>query len=142
MSTPAAPEVTNLGNPDTVEADFSVSRTESECVLTLRGSFQVEAGRRLYEAAIEIAAKDKNVIVDCSELEHLDGSAAQVLLALKLALDGANGTLALRRVPESIEKYLGWSGLAAQFQRLPEESTPEPEAPARPRKRRPRKTGV
>ena len=132
-------------NADTTEADISVSRSESECVLKLQGSLQLEIGRRLHEAALEIAANDRNVIVDCSQLAHLDGSSAQVLLALKLALERANGTLSLRQVPEPVEKYLGWAGLTAQFPRVAAADagrpSSDPRAP-RERKRRPRKPAL
>lgn len=110
-----APERMGLVTVDTDEANVSVHRAESECVLALRGAFQLEVVGRLREAALEIAQKPVSVIVDCAEATHLDASAAQVLVALKRALEDAGGSLRLRGVPEQMERYLNWAGLTAHL---------------------------
>lgn len=115
------------------EANVSLHRTESECVLALRGALQLEVVGRLHEAALEIAQMPGSVIVDCAQVAHLDASAVQVLLALKLALEGGGGSLRLRGVQKQMESYLTWAGLTAH---LPCQD----EAPAPPRRKRaPRK---
>jgi anti-anti-sigma regulatory factor len=70
------------------------------------------------------------VVVDCGQTEHLDGCVSRILLALKLALKQAGGSLRLRGESSEIRKYLGWAGMAAHF--------PGEESPAITRKRRKR----
>ena len=96
-------------NSDT--AAVLVSRNESGSTLGLRGSFQLDAARQLHESALALAAAAQNVLVDCSQLAHLDGSAAQVLLALKEHLERSGASLRLTDVPQNVDKYLDWAGL-------------------------------
>lgn len=97
------------------EGSISVSKNKSDFVLKLRGSFQLEHARPLCEAAVQMAGEAGSVIVDCSEVEHLDGCAVQVLLALKIALERAGGSLRMSGGREDVRKYLAWAGVAPHF---------------------------
>lgn len=87
-----------------VAANISISKNDLNTVLTLRGSFQLEHARPLYEAALHIAAEAGSVVVDCSEAVHLDGGAVQVLLALQAALERAGGSLQVSRASEDVSR--------------------------------------
>jgi len=100
---------------ESTEAAFSFSRTESGGVLELRGGFHLDLARELHQTALQIADAGGAVVVDCRQVEHLDGCMVQVLLALKRALEQGGGSLGLRGASEEIRKYLGWAGLAGHF---------------------------
>lgn len=117
------------------DAAVSVYRDGPDGVLALRGGFHIDMARELHQAALQLAETGAGVVVDCSQAEHLDGCALQVLLALKLALEQRGGWLRMQGESEEIRKYLGWAGLAAHFPiRGPRDGGSE--TPAAPRKRR------
>jgi anti-anti-sigma factor len=122
------------------EANISLSQNESESVLRLRGSFQLELARPLHEAALQLASSGGNVVVDLSQAAHLDGCAVQVLLALKGALERAGGSLRMSGASQDVRKYLGWAGVAAQLGC--EVGEPAPAARAGKRRRSARKRPV
>lgn len=101
-------------------------------MLALRGRLRVELARDLHQAALQRAETGGGVIVDCTQVEHLDGCAVQVLVALKLAMEQSGGWLRLRGESAEVRKYLAWGGLGAHF------PPPVPAAAAaeKPRKRR------
>ena len=112
------------------EAAVSISREELGSVLALRASFHLDLAPELPRAALELANTGGRVVVDCGQTEHLDGCVSRILLAVKLALKQAGGSLRLRGESSEIRKYLGWAGMAAHF--------PGEESPAITRKRRKR----
>ena len=117
---------------DTAETNVSVSQTDSGYTVALRGTFHLEYARQLHQAALQAAETGGAVTVDCSTVEHLDGSAAQILLALKLLLARNGGSLRMTGLNEEVRRYLAWAGLEEQF------GTGSPAAP-RKRKRSSRK---
>ena len=116
---------------DSSDAAISVYRDGPDGVLALRGRFHVDLARDLHQAALQLAESGGGVIVDCSQTEHLDGCALQVLMALKLALEHGGGWLRMRGESAEVRKYLAWGGLSAHF--------PAPAAAAAPTRKR-RKT--
>jgi anti-anti-sigma regulatory factor len=51
-------------------------------LLTLTGRITVAHSRAFHQAALGLAAQQKNVMVSCHRAEHLDAAAIQVLLGL------------------------------------------------------------
>ena len=100
---------------DSQPASVQVITGGSDCVLILHGTFRLDGVQELYEAAVRSAAISSSLIVDCSEAEHLDGCALQVLLTLKREVEGAGGSLRLRGASEPVRKQFRWAGLAAHF---------------------------
>ena len=100
---------------DTVDAAITSTRDESGGLLTLRGAFHLDLAPELHRVALELSDAGGGVVVECSQLEHLDGCAAQILLALKLALERDGGSLRMKGVSREVGNYLGWSGLAVHF---------------------------
>jgi len=97
------------------EAGVSISRNESDSVLKLHGSLQLDQARQLHEAALQLAASGGAVVIDCAEAAHLDGCAVQVLLALKLALERAGGSIRMTGIAPEVSQYLVWAGVAEHF---------------------------
>jgi anti-anti-sigma regulatory factor len=100
---------------DSVDAAIISTRDESGGVLTLRGAFHLDLAPELHRVALELSDVGGGVVVECSQMEHLDGCAAQILLALKLALERRGGSLRMKGVSRKIDDYLIWSGLAVHF---------------------------
>jgi anti-anti-sigma factor len=123
------------------DAAVSVYHDEPDSVLALRGGFHLDLARELHRTALELAGTGGSVVVDCSQAEHLDGCAVQVLLALKLALEHGGGSLRMRGESAEVRKYLGWAGLNAHFPICsPSDTAAEtPVAPPPKRRRTPRK---
>lgn len=99
-----------------METELSVSRTGADCVIALRGAFQLKSAARLHQAAIEAAKSGAPVVIDLREAEHVDGTAAQILLALKIVVARSGGSLRLRGASDSIRQYLAWGGFGEHFQ--------------------------
>lgn len=121
-------------DPNAVEPSVSVSNNETATVLRLRGSFQLELARPLYEAALQVAASGGNAVVDCRAAVHLDACAVQVLLALKIALERAGGRLRLSGASDEVCKYLQWAGVAAHLVRGEARGAPGAASPPKRRK--------
>ncbi len=125
------------------EAAIAVYRDEPDSVLALRGGFHIDLARELHQAAVQLADTGGGVIVDCSQTEHLDGCAVQVLLALKRALEQRGGWLRMRGESAEIRKYLGWAGLSIHFPtRAASDAAAETPAPPRKRRRTARKPAL
>jgi anti-anti-sigma factor len=100
---------------NSVTACVEVKQQGSDCTLILRGAFQLDLVRELYEAAVQSLENSSSVVVNCAAVEHLDGCALQVLMALKKTVEQTGGTLRLQAAGEQVRNYLRWAGLAAQF---------------------------
>ena len=100
---------------ETVTTGVEVKQHGSDCTLVLRGAFQLDLVRELHEAALQSLKNSTSLIVDCAAVEHLDGCALQVLMALKKTVEQAGGTLRMQRASDQVRNYLRWAGLAAQF---------------------------
>jgi anti-anti-sigma factor len=99
-----------------------------DCVLILRGAFQLDSVRALHAAALRSLECSSNLIVDCTAAEHLDGCALQVLLALKKTAERGGGSLRLEGVGQQVRNYLRWSGIAAHFtEKVPMEKPADPQ---------------
>ena len=96
-------------------ACVEVKQHGSDRTLILRGAFQLDLVRELYEAALQSLEHASNLVVDCAAVEHLDGCALQVLMALKKTMEQTGGTLRMQGACEQVRNYLRWAGLAAQF---------------------------
>ena len=81
-------------------------------VLTLRQTPQLESIHELYEAALTLAPAATRVVVDCEGIEHIGGSAIQVLLALRTALAGHGGSVEMRGLSPRIAQYLAVAGVS------------------------------
>ena len=135
---------------DLSDAGFKLTVEGSTCVLRLSGSFHLELAQPLHQAALEAADHSGNVLVDCSQAQHLDGCTLQILLALQAAMQGAGRSFGFTGANEQVRKDLTWAGLTGHFGGAPEVSCAVPaepvlaepmlaepvEEPARPRKRR------
>lgn len=100
---------------DSVRACVEVQQHGSDCTLILRGAFQLDLVRELYEAALQSLQNSSSLVVNCAAVEHLDGCALQVLMALKKTVEQSGGTLRMQAAGEQVRNYLRWAGLAAQF---------------------------
>ena len=78
--------------------------------LSLSGTVNIMLAEELLGAARRIAPGGA-VEVDLAEVEHLDTSALQVLLALREVVRGVGGTWAVVQVPEGVRRYLRLAGL-------------------------------
>lgn len=96
-------------------ACVEVKQHGSDGTLILRGAFQLDLVRELYEAAVQSLENSSSLIVNCAGVEHLDGCALQVLLALKKTVEQTGGTLRMQGASEQVRNYLRWAGLAAHF---------------------------
>jgi len=96
---------------DQVRISFSVE--PAQCILRRQGFLGVASAKELRQTALEVAAYQKDVLVDWSGAAQLDASVAQILLlALRAHLAGQNLSLASgTTVPLSIQNWLGNAGL-------------------------------
>jgi anti-anti-sigma factor len=92
-----------------------VKQHGSVCTLILRGAFQLDLVRELYEAALHSLESSSSLVVNCAAVEHLDGCALQVLMALKKTVEQSGGKLRMQGAGEQVRNYIRWAGLAAQF---------------------------
>ena len=100
---------------NSVTASVEVKQDGSVCTLILRGAFQLDLVRELYEAALQSLENSSSLVVNCAAVEHLDGCALQVLMALKKTVEQSGGTLRIEGAGEQVRNYIRWAGLAAQF---------------------------
>jgi len=121
---------------DANSAPVHLLRENTGCVLALRGDLNLDLARRVHDAALEAVEAGGNLIVDCTEATHIDGSAAQVLLALEGALEQGGRSLQIRGASDGVRKYLGWSGLGGHFVAADSRPAAAGESPAVPKKRR------
>lgn len=90
---------------------------QAETRLFLSGSVNLIVADRLHGLACEALARGLDVLVDCSHAEHIDVSAAQVLIALARGLRGQGRCLTLGSVPGPVAELLAVSGLDALLAR-------------------------
>jgi hypothetical protein len=75
----------------------------------------------LHQLLVRLTEEDRDIQIDCSEVQHLPASVLQVLLAAQAALSGGEksggGRRSVRIDSESpgIRAYLDLAGLAGQF---------------------------
>ena len=112
----------------TPDADpLTIVATDAEMRLALRGTVGVAAAPELRARALELAEDARDVTVACDEVEHLDATALQLLVALRRAVEARGGHFALSGVPDAVRHYLalaGLSGLATAH--------PTPHSPSQP----------
>lgn len=87
--------------------------------LRLQGTINLFHAAALHAAALEVLAGHGDVRVECAEVEHLDSSALQVLLALAAALRAEGRALRLQDVPAGVQRYLRLSALDAPLAAAP-----------------------
>jgi anti-anti-sigma regulatory factor len=81
----------------------------------LRGAWTVARGGELLTLARAWDAAAKDCTLDCQELERLDTSALQILIAARRALAARGFRLALSNIPENVGKQLRLAGLAEEL---------------------------
>ena len=97
----------------TTDADFPlVESTDAELRLPLRGTVGVQLAPALRSRALELAEDHRDVTVACGEVEHLDATALQLLIALRRAVEARGGRFALADVPDAVRHYLTLAGLS------------------------------
>ncbi len=93
--------------------EISLLREGDTLTLRLTGVVGIMAAAELRQGALELAQHAGPVVVDATAAEHLDCSAAQLLLALSTALT-QDGGKAPAVVPSACaRRYLELAGLAA-----------------------------
>lgn len=83
--------------------------------LHLGGTVGVFLAEELLTTARALAAEGRDVVVRGEALDHLDASALQTLVALKVRLAAAGRVLLLADLPEAVARYLRLSGLDAHL---------------------------
>jgi anti-anti-sigma regulatory factor len=72
-------------------------------VLILSGAANPAVARHLHEAALRAAIRELPIVLQCAELERLDASCLQVLIALRTALQASGKTLSILGMTEKVE---------------------------------------
>jgi anti-anti-sigma regulatory factor len=104
---------------------IAIEPRASGSALVLRGRVTVEHARLLHERAVELRLAAGPVAVDCADVERLDASALQVLLALRVALLAAGRHLVLEHVPAALDATLRLAGAEALLGSTAFTATPE-----------------
>jgi anti-anti-sigma factor len=90
---------------------FAVHRRDDEVVLGLCGEIDIsnvdEFERQLDTAAFSLPAK---LIVDCRELEFIDGRGGRLLLATAQVLEGFGSSVVLRSPKATVRRVLDLLG--------------------------------
>lgn len=81
----------------------------------LRGAWTVARGPELLEIARSWDASNHDMTVDCTELERVDTSALQVLVAVRRAFAARGCTLSLANIRENVEKQVQLAGLEQEL---------------------------
>lgn len=95
-----------MTQPITVEASGNMTR------VTLSGTINLFVAGQLHQVALGLLTAGGRVSVDCRQADHLDGSACQLLLALKRDLRSRGGDLMLAGVPQAVDRYLRLAGMS------------------------------
>lgn len=106
----------------------AIDATDAELRLPLRGTVGVALAPALRARALELAEDARDVTVACDEVEHLDATALQLLVALRRAVEARGGRFALAGVPDAVRHYLtlaGLGGLATAHPTAPSPIQPE-----------------
>lgn len=109
----------------TASDPVAVEPRAAGAALVLRGRVTVEHARVLHERAAEVRLAGGDVAVDCADVERLDASALQVLLALRAALEVAGRGLVLEHVPAALDGMLRLAGAAVLLDRPERPADPE-----------------
>ena len=89
--------------------------SDSARILHLEGVLSVALAQQLHSFAQELARPGPTVAVRADHLRHLDGAAAQVLLALRETLHQQGITFAFQNPSESVQSTLRIAGLGNAF---------------------------
>lgn len=84
-------------------------------VLLLDGVVSIIAADELVDAARQIASAGGRVVVDCADVEHLDTSTLQILVALERQLASKGRALTLTGVKPAVQAYVELAGLAGEL---------------------------
>ena len=74
--------------------------------LTLKGKIAIGSAQKLRQTALDAARLGSNVVADVSAVEHLDCSALQILVALRMALRDHGNDLQLTGASDSLKQTL------------------------------------
>lgn len=94
-----------------MEKSIHVDRSSNPTRLVLRGTVNLFVVTELQGVAVDLLAAGSSVVVDCTEVAHLDGSGCQVLLALRAGLLRLGAELTLTAVPERLGRFLRLAGM-------------------------------
>ncbi len=92
--------------------EVSLLEHDGTLTLCLEGVVGIMCAAELHAGALVLAEHAGPVAVDASQVEHLDCSAAQILLALQLALAGAGRAVRAEVAAEAARRLLALSGVA------------------------------
>ncbi|MCA9213573.1 MAG: STAS domain-containing protein [Planctomycetales bacterium] len=84
--------------------------------IALKGGADLSQVQGIYEQISNTMRDSTDITIDCSELDFIDGSTLQVLLAAKAALTSAGGSLKLADPPYEVESLLQTAGAADLLQ--------------------------
>jgi anti-anti-sigma regulatory factor len=88
---------------------------DGRAVLIMRGRLGTADAGPLWQAARELLAGGKDLLLDCRELEHLGGAPMQVLLALRLELERRGARLALSGLSPGVTRTLAFAGITGDL---------------------------
>lgn len=97
-----------MGGTQRAAAQYSNAPGENH--VSLHGVVDLFVAGELHEVALRCAASGHPTQVDCRELERIDGSALQLLLALERDHRERAAAFTLRAVPEVVSRYLHLAG--------------------------------
>lgn|GEM_PF-4040872 len=83
--------------------------------LIIEGRLGLEAAERFHELALAAVEAEGPVVLDCSQLEHIDAASAQVLWALRCELEQARRSFTMTPMPDGVANSLRWCGLLDAF---------------------------
>jgi anti-anti-sigma factor len=99
--------------------------SEGRLELELRGDVNVFLASQLHEEAVRLAESGQDVLVDCEQVESVDASALQILVALQEALAAHGRTVQFRGGSEQWIRTIRSTGLSSRFGC--EDAEPRPE---------------
>lgn len=101
------------GNPDgKSDMDDDIAYDDHARAIRLRGVVDVRVAQHLHRVAMLASSGRGPVVVHCADVERLDYSALQLLIALERALAKAGDRLCLLEVPAAMERLLRLAGSA------------------------------
>jgi anti-anti-sigma regulatory factor len=98
---------------DCEQSQLSFSDPPGHCIFRLSGALGVADAEAMCRAAKEICERPQDTVVDWNGVSQVDVSIAQVLLALRVALQEQGKCLSNIGTPPSIQAWLGTAGLYA-----------------------------
>lgn len=94
------------------DSPVQTGEREGKPLLLLQGGVDIFFAAELHQAALKLLDSGEDAEVLCAQLERLDTSALQILLALKEGLAKKGKSLQLAGVPSPVADLLGLAGLA------------------------------